>query len=212
MFLPKKSKIIERLVEQAAIIEEIAQVFQGIANDWGQLKNGCATLETLESKADEFVHAITDEIDKIFILPFDKEDIKELTDLLDDVADNIEQAANRLNIYKISESNQTMKDFSRIILQSVQQIQQGILMIKEHKMSSKDFVSCYQKLHDLENEGDKLHRKALENLLGEGSSGCNTPNPISILKLKEIFQTLEDALDKCEDIAIVLERLKIKYR
>src|SRR3990170_8001152 len=106
MFLPKKSKIIERLVEQAAIIEEIAQVFQGIANDWGQLENGCATLETLEGKADEFVHAITDEIDRIFILPFDKEDIKELTDLLDDVADNLEQAANRLNIYKISESNQ----------------------------------------------------------------------------------------------------------
>ena len=210
MFLPKKSKIFENLVKLSSIIEEAAQVFQKITHDWEYLKNGSEDLVTLESQADTIVHTITDDIERIFILPLDKEDIKELTDKLDDIIDGIEQAANRLYIYKILKSNKAIKEFSELILKAVQQIHQGILIIKEHKFHSKDFVAYQQKLHELENDGDKLHRKVLGDMMGK-SSDFNRNETLSIIKWREIFQTLEDTLDICEDIAINFDKLRIKY-
>lgn len=212
MFIPKKSKIFEKLEEQSLIVERASKIFQRIVHNWGQLKDGCAELETLEGEADEFVHTITDEIEMRFILPLDKEDIKELTESLDNIVDNIEQAANRLNIYKIPQTNEALKEFSNLLLQSIQQIHQGILMIKEHKFSSKEFIHYYKNLHAIENRGDKLHRKVLENLMGGSDPDFGGKDPILILKWKEIFQTLEDTLDQCEDIAVLFDRLRIKYK
>ncbi len=212
MFLPKKSKVFERLVEQSLILKEAVQIFQNIVNDWKQLNDGCSRLGTLESKADKFVHNITEDIEKTFILPLDKEDIKELTESLDDIIDNLEQVANRLHIYKIPKSNQPLKDFSLLISEAVQKIHQGILMIKEGQITSKNFALGIEKLHEIENQGDGLHRKVLENMMGDGLLDFDGKNPLSIIKWKEVFQTLEDTLDKCEDFAAIFERLRIKYR
>jgi uncharacterized protein Yka (UPF0111/DUF47 family) len=84
-------------------------------------------------------------------------------------------------------------------------------MIKDRKMESTEYDACCKSLHDLESEGDRLHREVLEKLLGEGSDDFGK-DPLSIIKWKEIFQTLENMLDKCEDISVVFSRLRIKYR
>lgn len=212
MFIPKKSKILEKLVEQTIIVEEAAKLFESIINDWKRLKTDYITLKELESKADECVHNITNEIEKTFILPLDKEDLKELTESIDDVIDNLEQVANRLFIYKIPKSNQSLKDFTEIIIESVQQIKQAVHLIKERKMSSKEFASIYKNIHSLENKGDSLHREVLSILLDGGSSDFDKKDFISILKWKEIFQTLEDTLDKSQHIGMIFERLRIKYQ
>lgn len=212
MLIPKRSKVFENLVKQSLIVEETAQTFQKIIQDWGQLKNICAELERLENQADEFVHTITDDIETTFILPLDKEDIKELTESLDDIVDNLEQAANRLYIYKIPGSNETLKNFSLLILQAIQKIHQGILMIKERRQSSKEYISYYQDLHTLENQGDRLHREVLGRLMADSDPEFGKKGPLFIIKWKEIFQILEDTLDKCEDIAVLFEKLRIKYK
>jgi len=169
-------------------------------------------LQTLEREADELVRRITDDIEKTFVLPLDKEDIADLTESLDDVVDNLEEAVNRLNIYNISKGNDALGDFSELIKQAAVQIHEGILMIKERRIASDDFASCGKMLHDLESQGDKLHRKVLENLMaGRFSFLINGNDCLSILKWKEIFQTLEDTLDKCDDIGKLFARLRIKY-
>jgi uncharacterized protein Yka (UPF0111/DUF47 family) len=89
MFLPHKSKIFDELFKQSAIVEEAAQVFDNIAGDWKELKNASSALQTLERRGDELVHRITDDIEKTFILPLDKENIGDLTESLDDVVDNL---------------------------------------------------------------------------------------------------------------------------
>lgn len=211
MFLLKKSKIFDSLVEQSLVMKESAQKFQNIVNEW-KLNEGCIILKELENKADEFVHDITNEIEKTFILPLDKEDIKEITERLDDIVDNLEQVANRLLIYKIPESNQILKDFSTLISESVERIHNNILMIKERKIISEEFTSGIKSLHTLENQGDELHRGVLEKMMENRLSFIDGKDPISIIKWKEIFQTLEDTLDKCEDFAAIFEKLRIKYR
>jgi predicted phosphate transport protein (TIGR00153 family) len=212
MFFPRKSKIFDELLEQSAIVKEVAQVFRNITRDWEQLEDGSSALQTLEGQADKLVHSITDDIEKTFILPLDKEDIAVLTESLDDVVDNLEEAVNRLNIYKIFKSNDSLRDFSELIEQSAAYIHKGMSMIKEGKIASDDFASCGKMLHDLESQGDKLHRKVLEDLMGNRSpSFLNGNDYLSILKWKEIFQTLEDTLDKCDHIGKLFARLRIKY-
>ncbi len=212
MFFPHKLKIFDELCKQSSIVKEAAQVFHNITCNWEQLKNGSSALLTLERQADELVHTITDDIEKTFILPLDKEDIAELTESLDDVVDNLEEAVSRLNIYKISKGNDALGNFSELIKQAAVQIHKGILMIKERKIASEDFASCGKMLRDLESQGDKLHRKVLENLMANRSSSfVNGDDYLSILKWKEIFQTLEDTLDKCDSIGKLFARLRIKY-
>lgn len=211
LFLPKKSKIFDNIIQLSLIAKEAAQILKSIADNWSRLKEGYIMLEKLEGDADDLVHIITDEVEKVFILPLDKEDVKELTDSLDDIIDNMEQIVNRLYIYKILESNQAIKDFSELILQAVQEIHKGIMLVRDRKMGSEEFVSCCEKLHDIENQGDKLHRKILEEMMGRYSPEFGGRDALSIIKWKEIFQTLEDTLDICEDFAITFGRLRIKY-
>lgn len=211
MFFLRRTEIFDKLDRQSTIVKEAAQVFYDITHEWGQLKKGSSALLKLERAADELVHGITDEIEKIFVLPLDKEDIEELTESLDDVIDNIEEAVNRLNIYKISEGNDALRDFSELIRQSTMHIHEGILMIKGRKMASEEFASCVKILRALEREGDSVHRNVLESLMGDGASFLNGGDYLSILKWKEIFQTLEDTLDKCDNIAKLFARLRIKY-
>ncbi len=212
MFFPRKSKIFDELLKQALIVKEVAHVFRDITRDWEQLEHGSSALQSLERQADELVHSITDDIEKTFILPLDKEDIAVLTESLDDVVDNLEEAVNRLSIYRISESNNALRDFSELIEHSAVYIHKGISMIKEGKIASEDFTSCGKMLRDLESQGDILHRKVLEGLMGNCSSSfANGNDYLSILKWKEIFQTLEDTLDKCDHIGKLFARLRIKY-
>lgn len=211
MFLPKKSKFFDELAKQSSIMEEAAQTFKEITHHWQGLKRGWLKLERLEKEGDQFVHSITDEIEKTFILPLDKEDIKEITECLDDVVDGFEQTANRLNIYKVGGSKKELKEFAKILLEATQEVHKGILMIKEQRLSQEEFTLCYRGLHTIESEGDKLHRKVLAKMMGGESPDFNKDGPLSILKWKEIFQTLEDTLDICEHMAIVFSRLKLKY-
>ncbi|MEM2929773.1 MAG: DUF47 family protein [Thermoproteota archaeon] len=211
MFIPRKTRIFEELVKQSSIILEAVETFQRMVEDWSQLEEGSAALEKMERASDELVHEITDEIESAFILPLDKEDIKRLTELLDDIMDNLEQVASRLNIYEIPSSNQALKDFSELVLQSTRRVHDGILMIKERKLTSQEFTSCIESLHELENRGDRLHRRILRDMMRGLSPEYDRGNPLSIIKWKEIFQTLEDTLDVCEDLAAFFGMLRIKY-
>ncbi|MDH7512136.1 MAG: DUF47 family protein [Clostridiales bacterium] len=215
MFIPKKSKILWKLAEQSEVVEEGAGVLREVMADLQQLEKACARLEILESKGDEFVHEITDEVEIFFILPLDKEDIKELTERLDDMLDGIEQVANRFYLYNLSERNESAKKFSELILESAQQIRQGILLIKDHKFQTEDFSAICKRIHTLENQGDKLHRKILGDMMSEVTANFGQDGPFSLINLikwKEIFQMLEDILDVCEDIAVVFGKLRIKYK
>ncbi len=210
MFLPKKSKIYESLAKQATMIEQAAAVFAALTRDWTLLPENASKLEALETEADQQVHVVNEEIQKFFILPMDKEDLKELSEGLDDIIDNLEQASNRLKIYQIPHSHPALEGFAKLIYEAAHEIHRSVLLIRDHKLKSPEFTAAFKNLHTLENEGDKLHRQVLELLMGKDSPDFDS-DPISVMKWKEIFQTLEDTLDICEDLAILLERLKVKY-
>ncbi|MFC1585315.1 DUF47 domain-containing protein [Fibrobacterota bacterium] len=211
MFLPKKSKVLEMISAHASIVHNAAQLFQITVSDSGELEAGCHAMKKLENQADRMVQKITDEIERVFILPFDKEDVREITELIDDVIDNMEQTVNRIKIYKINTANECMGSLSKLLLEAVKQIRSNINLIEDSKIKSDEFAAGNRKIHELESRGDEVHRKILEDLFNNEIPGLNGNDPISIIKWKEIFQLIEDTFDICEDVAVVLERLRVKY-
>jgi uncharacterized protein Yka (UPF0111/DUF47 family) len=86
-----------------------------------------------------------------------------------------------------------------------------MLLLGEHKVGSETLVIAYKRLHELESEGDRVHRRALAELMGARADTLDDGAIVALLKWKEIFQLLEDTLDCCEDVAILFEHLRIKY-
>lgn len=211
MFLPKKSDIFERLVKQSSLVEETAQTFKELTERWSERKAFAAKLSSIEHEADEHVHAITDTLEKTFILPLDKEDLKELTEYLDDIVDGIEQAANRIVIYEIPRESNELKEFATVLLETAENINKGVQMLARHELSSQNFSTCYKTIHELENRGDAVHRGVVATLMKE-RSGMSATDLLLAFKWKEVFQMLEDTLDTCEDIAAAFEQLRIKYQ
>lgn len=209
MFLPKRSKIFKNFNQQSLKVKEAALAFRKIANNKNSIDQGAMALARIEQEADSLVHKITDDIEIFFILPLDKEDLKVLAESLDDIVDNLEQAGNRLAIYKVKNHNrEILRSFADLICQASNQVEKAIRLIEHHDFSKREYYQCYKKLHDIEDKGDKLHRKVLEKLMGRKSN----LNPLTVIKWKEIFQTLEETLDMFEDVSILFEKLRIKYR
>lgn len=211
VLLPQRTEIFNDLVKQSLILVEAAKVFESLVHDWKKLDNSCLKLKQLEHEADSVVHKITDDIEKTFMLSLDKEDVKSLAESVDDVMDGLEEAANRFKIYKVSKSNYQLREFSALITQMTKQLQSGISFIKNNKFSSKDFLQCCRDIHQIESKGDELHRKILAEMMGKRRGKISGEGVLSIIAWREIFQTLEDVLDKCENIAIIFDRLRLKY-
>lgn len=212
MFFPKKSKIFETLSAQAVKIEEAADIFQKMVNDFNDIEGMAEKLKIAENEADGLVHDIKVDVEKTFLLPIDKDDAQNLTEYLDNVIDNIEQTANRIHIYRIPKTDDVLKGFAELIKEAVTQIRKGLDLIKNRKQNTQNFIDCFQEIHTIENKGDHLHRNALEKLMNtlEGNNVCQ--NILLTIKIKEIYQTLEDTLDECEKIANLFEAIRIKYQ
>ena len=145
-------------------------------------------------------HKIIGILDKTFITPIDKEDIYRLAMLLDDVIDYIENTSQRLIIFKISRIDSHIKNFTNVVLEIVKKIDHGLIEISK-LTNMKEF---YIDVHTLENKGDEIYHNALAELFDKKDF-------VYIIKYKEIYEFLEEIIDKCEDIANVMESIVVKH-
>ena len=212
MFLPRQSKIFDSLLRHSEFFVEAAGTFQNISRDQRGMQKSCEEMARLELEGDNMVREVSNEVERTFILPLDKEDIMELVESIDDILDNLEDAASWLNIYGIREKDRTTMEFADLIMQCAEQIHQGLLLIKAHKFKTQEFMECRRKIDELEALGDGVYRRALARLLGgNGARKVSPADVLSIIKWKEIYQVLEDTLDLCEHISVLFDRLRIKY-
>jgi len=148
-------------------------------------------------------HDIMKKLNKTFITPIDREDLHGLASSLDDVLDLIWGAVDRLVVFKIKESTKEAISMSKDLLATAEVIHKAIKKLKEKNYS---YVQEYCiEINRLENRIDRDFRDAL------GALFDDVKDPILIIKWKEIYEHLEDASDKCEDVANVLESIVLKY-
>src|SRR3989344_7919997 len=121
MFLPRQSKIFDSLLRHSEFFVEAAGTCQNISRDQRRMQKSCEEMARRELEGDNMVREVSNEVERTFILPLDKEDIMELVESIDDILDNLEDAASWLNIYGIREKDQTTMEFADLIMQCAEQ-------------------------------------------------------------------------------------------
>jgi hypothetical protein len=206
---PKDGIFYQLFDKQTEILVRAAEILTSILNDGHNLEEVWLKLKDMEREADNVGHDVMDHLRKNFITPLEGEDIDLLRQNLDDIIDFIERAVNRLYIYKISQPfPKEVGEYAKVITEAAGEIREGIKEIKNVKKYQDSLHRRCAKLNDLENEGDEINRKALGGLMSSAAGDCS--KVVEIIKLKEIYETLENAIDCCENVGNMFESIMIK--
>lgn len=158
-------------------------------------------IKEIEHKCDFLTHEIIQRLHRTFVTPLDREDIFALARSLDDVMDAIDATAAIVRLYQIATVRQDARDLARIIMASAEQVVKAMKELERKKGVAEPAIE----INRLENEADRAHQNAVRRLFEEEK------DPIQIMKWKEILDFLEDATDRCEDVANVLEGVVVKH-
>ncbi|GIO16106.1 hypothetical protein J19TS2_56610 [Cohnella xylanilytica] len=197
----KKDIFFKTLEEMADLIQEAVDRFSSAmsSGDIPDVPAFAKEMKEFEHRGDQFAHLILTELNKTFITPIEREDIMDLTKLLDDVLDGIEACASRFDMYHISKPDAYIRKFGDCLRRSALEIKAAIYLLTQKKLLAIQ-THCV-KLNELENEGDDLMRQGIKHLFQ------NVKDPIELIKLKDLYERLEETTDSCEDVANILQSI-----
>jgi predicted phosphate transport protein (TIGR00153 family) len=201
--IPKEEKFFEMFEAQAAFGVSAAKVFRDLALNWSLDAAPFDRLREIEHEADRTCHDIYDKLNRTFVTPFDREDIRELAKELDSVVDLIESVGQRMRLYRIEKSNEDLAALTDILWQSAETLRKAVAELQNPAKSRRVLDYCIE-VNRLENAGDQALGAAIGRLF-QGK-----PDPLEVMKWKEIYETVEEAIDKCEDVAHTLETILVK--
>lgn len=202
--IPKDEKFYDLFQELADKIQEGAKLFHDILNNYKYSEPKLAKLKEIEHEADTITHRTYEKMHKTFLTPIDREDIYALVNKMDSVLDMIEAAAVRMYLYKIKEPTEEIMALTRVLDQAVAGIRTIVYALKDKKKSQKVLETCVE-INTLENEGDYILRTAVTRLFEKEKDA------IELIKLKEISERIEEALDICEDVSNIVEGIVLKH-
>lgn len=205
-FVPKDKKIFFPLFEQAAnntVVMSTILVEAVNSNNTATRDELFKQIDKLENKGDEITHQVFLELGKNFITPFDREDIHSLTSAIDDVADYIQGAANRMSLYRIDDYNDHILKLSDLCLQGTTELEKAVRELKDLRNVRAIADSCIR-INSVENQADYVFDRAVADLF------LYEKDAIRLIKYKEIYAALETATDMCEDAADVMESILVK--
>ncbi|MDR3689752.1 MAG: DUF47 family protein [Fimbriimonas sp.] len=203
--LGKDDSFFDLLETQAKIAVKAAEVFLAMVKDLERAKTHTDNLLAIESEGDEITHKLQNKLSGTFIAPLDKEDLSELSHLLDDVTDCIESVGARIGMYRLTVCRPDIVPMAGNLLEVTRVACAAVTELHNQFHRSKSLPGVLVKIHTLENESDRLYRTALTKLFDEETE------PIAILKWKEIYDRVEYATDRCETLANVVENMIVKY-
>ncbi len=202
--LPRDEKFFDLFSAVAGIAVESATLLQDLLKAEPVRRKAIVDqIKRLEHQADQVTHEVVSRLDRVFITPLDREDIHMLASRLDDVVDLIDGTARRLTMFRAGNAPQGAVLIADVIGRAVAQLQVAVASLEKNKGGTV-LEACVQ-VKRLEEEGDSLYHEWL-GLLFEGE-----PDPLDVIKWKEIYDNLEKTLDDIEDAANVLESISIKH-
>jgi len=201
--IPQDKEFFNLLEEMAEVVVEAADALVELMNDYTDLRAKRQCMKELEHKGDRITHAIYEGLNRTFITPLEPEEISRLAKAMDDVIDCIEGSVQQLHNYGIVEVDSPMRQFSELIQLSAAEMQIAVMGIRSMKDVGSIEARCIE-LNRLENVADEVLGHSLTELF-RGS------DPLTIIKLKDIYENLEQATDRCEDVANVLSDIVIRH-
>ena len=179
----------------ARLLDEMFAVEPPIADKAHEIRE-------VEHKCDFLTHEIIQRLNRTFVTPIDREDIYAMARALDDVMDAIDDVAALIPLYRITSARPAVREMTRIISAQTEQIVRAVQALEKQRNG---VMESSVEINRLENEADRAHQRAVGQLFDEER------DPILVLKWKEILDTLEDATDRCEDVANLVENIVVKH-
>jgi hypothetical protein len=199
----EETDFFQLLIQAAENTLQGAQMFQEAMSEDKLPTDFLQPLKEIEAKGDAIVHRIFKGLNKVFITPIDREDIMELATKLDDVIDGIEASIARFDYLNIGFTNEFMRDFSRVLVDSCRQILDSFQLLAQKKYAR--ITEHTVQINRLENEGDRLMREGIREIF------THPKDPYHDFKLKELYERLEETTDCCEDVADILDSIVLRY-
>lgn len=201
--MPKGDKFFDLFQEGADNLVETARAFRQLVEEWEDVEDKVKGITDHEHRGDDITHRIMANLHSTFFTPLDHEDIAALAHVMDDVVDFIHAAADNMLIYKVDRPTKEAVELANVIVDAAIEVQRAIGSLR-HRAELGQVLSRCVELNRLENEADRIMRRAVGELFE------NRTDVVNIIKWREIYEFMESATDRCEDVANVLEGVALK--
>jgi predicted phosphate transport protein (TIGR00153 family) len=198
--IPRDEEFYRLFSEIAQRVSTAARLIADLFADPSRLEQVVAAIKVVEHEADDLTHDVIARIDTSFVTPFDREDIHELASQLDNVIDLLDGTARRAAMFHITEAREPAQRLASVLIRAATSIEGAVQGIKQPKV----VIRRGREIKQLEEEGDAIYHEAVGGLF------AGTPDPLEVIKWKELYDTLERAIDECEDVGNVLESIALK--
>ena len=203
---PKDRWFFENFSAAAHGLHQASSVFLELLRNFSEprLMDSIQRVKELEHVGDNLTHQMVDRLNRSFLTPFDREDMYQLIIRLDDVLDLLDGAASRLQLYRIGTPPGRLLPLVEVLDNATAEVEKLVASLQP-RLTYAGIKPGLEKVHDLENQGDQIQREALANLFE------TEKDAIVVIKLKQIYEFIEAAIDKCEDVANVIEGICVKH-
>jgi uncharacterized protein len=198
--VPRDESFFELFVRLASKVEEGGKAFQDLIVDFDEVGRKASRLQDLEHEGDEITHEIMKRLNTVFVTPLDHEDIHRLASGLDDVLDHIEAAADLFVLHKIEHPLPEMKAQADVLILTCTATREALETLPRYR----ELEPYWVEVNRLENEGDRIYRRAVADLFGGDHKAMD------VLKWKDIIDETESAIDQLEDVSNMLEGIALK--
>jgi hypothetical protein len=199
--VPRDESFFELFVRLAEKVEEAATVYLDLLADYRDLIPKAERLRDIEHEGDEITHEVMRRLNTVFVTPLDHEDIHRLASSLDDVLDHIEASGDLFVLHKIEEPLPEMKAQADVLLRTTTATREALMTLPRFR----ELAPYWVEVNRLENEGDRIYRRAVADLFG------GDHRAMDVLKWKDIIDEAEAAIDQLEDVANTLEAIALKH-
>jgi predicted phosphate transport protein (TIGR00153 family) len=198
--LPRDRTFFDLFIEAGQNNVHASRLLDKMMNSWPEDEGLLKEMVAAEQEGDRITHDIVKRLNSTFVTPIDREDIYGLATQMDDIVDFAEEAADFLGLYKIEAPMEQATALTKVLVASCEQLAAGL----EHLPEFKDLDKYWIEIHRLENEGDRISRDAVASLFSNGI------DPMVVIRWKDMFAVLEEAIDATETAAQIIEGIVIK--
>jgi predicted phosphate transport protein (TIGR00153 family) len=203
-FIPRQEKFFDLFEQSAQNVVKAAHKLKSMVDTWENVEEKVGEITKLEHEGDTITHQIMAQSHRTFVTPFDREDIALLAHVLDDVTDFIHAAADAMLLYRVDSPSQRARELVDIIVQAAAEVERAVPQLRHHAELKQILPRCVE-INRLENKADRVFRSAMAELFNDSTDFAY------VIKWREIYEHMEAATDRCEDVANVLEGVALKH-
>jgi predicted phosphate transport protein (TIGR00153 family) len=199
---PQKREFFDLFTQASANARDIARLLVELLESWPDDRRRLLDIREAEHEGDRLTHEVINLLNRTFVTPLDRDDMYRLASAIDDVCDHVDEAADNIDAYEVRDVPERARQQADVVYRAASRLHEAVELLEGFGDSSRQLYA----LRELEDEGDRLAREAIADLFRA------EPDPLTIIRWKDIHEQIEEAVDACETAADVLEAILVKNR